>query len=79
MHENPVIPFARASDKEPLATAKEVATRIGASVDTVYRHLPCIRIAPGVIRYDMAKVILYLKNNSLPFARRRRTCFAPRK
>jgi hypothetical protein len=65
-------------DKDSL-TAKEVAELINLSVDTVYRHIPCTRIAPGVIRYSRAAVKRFLDERSLPSARRPRTRFIRRK
>jgi hypothetical protein len=58
------------SGQKDLLTAKEVAELIGASVDTVYRHIPCTRIAPGVIRYSRVTVKRFLDERSLPSARR---------
>lgn len=65
--------------KETLLTAKEVAARMNVSVDTVYRHVPCRRIAAGVIRYAKADIDRFLKSNALPCARRPRSRFVPRK
>jgi predicted DNA-binding transcriptional regulator AlpA len=58
--------------EERLLTAKEVATLIGTSIDTVYRHLPCIRIG-GAIRYSEVAVRRFLAENTLTSARRQRS------
>jgi predicted DNA-binding transcriptional regulator AlpA len=65
--------------EEPKLRAKDVAALLGVSVDTVYRHVPCIRVSPRAIRYNRAVVAQYLDTNALPFARRRRTRFTRRK
>lgn len=64
---------------QPQLTAKEVAAMLSVSLDTIYRHVPCIRVAPKTIRYSRSAIAEYLKTNALPFARRRRTPFARRK
>ncbi len=58
--------------------AKEVAAMIGISVDSVYRHVPCIRIG-GTIRYSEADVKEFVAKNKLPRARRPKSSFASRK
>lgn len=68
---------ATASEDRKL-TAKEVAAMIGISVDSVYRHVPCIRIA-GVVRYSETEVKLFLSKSTLPCARRPRSRFVKRK
>jgi predicted DNA-binding transcriptional regulator AlpA len=59
-------------------TAKEVAALIGISVDSVYRHIPCIRIG-RTIRYSEVDVRQFLAKNTLPCARHLRSRFVLRK
>jgi Helix-turn-helix domain len=66
-------------DEAHFLTAREVAEMLNVSVDTVYRHVPCTRIASGVIRYSPVAVKRFLDEKSLPSARRPRRRFTLRK
>jgi excisionase family DNA binding protein len=67
------------SDPAKPLTVKEVAERLNVSRDTVYRHIPCIRIGSSV-RILSAVLESWLANNSATSARRKsRSPFANQK
>jgi predicted DNA-binding transcriptional regulator AlpA len=56
--------------KEQYLTALEVATLYRVGVDTVYRHVPCVRIG-SVIRYPQSAVDSWIAAQKTPSARAR--------